>query len=152
MQSKKIYRHNYISNSQFYDACTEYIYEMRICREAGLPDPRISEYIGKCFLDIATHMAYRHNFREYSWVDEMVGDSVLNCIQALPSFKPEVAKRNAFGYFSLIIFRAFVRRIKTENLKTKTRLQICEFLDIDLEDENSFHGSDTYLDLNDELE
>lgn len=149
-EQKLRYKHDYINNLDFFNACSEYIFLMRKCREEGKEDPIISEYIGKCFLDISTHMAYRHNFRGYTWIGDMIGDAVLNCVQALPSFNPEASKKNAFGYFSKIIFRAFLRRIKTENTKTKTRLQICEFLDIDLDEIEGYDGnsSDTYQDEN----
>lgn len=150
-EQKIRYRHDYINNAEFFEACSNYIHEMRKCREEGKPDPIISEYIGKCFLDISTHMAYRHNFRGYTWISDMIGDAILNCVQALPSFKPEQSGKNAFGYFSKIIFRAFVRRIKVENLKTKTRLQVCEHLGIDLEEVEGYddgNSSDTYRDEN----
>ena len=49
----------------------------------------------------------------------MIGNALIFCIKAVPKFKPEFSK-NAFGYFTKIIFRVFINQItlfKTKNKK-----------------------------------
>ena len=45
--------------------------------------------------------------------EEMVGDGIENCINYLNNFDPEKSK-NPFGYFTQIIYYAFLRRIDRE--------------------------------------
>jgi hypothetical protein len=48
----------------------------------------------------------------------MVGDAIENCLAAVDNFDPNEQKQNPFGYFSLIAWRAFVRRIQKEKKQT----------------------------------
>lgn len=75
--------------------------------------PRIDKYIGECIYLLATRIATRGNFSGYSYISEMIGDGIENCITYLDNFNPEKSS-NPFGYFSLIITRAFIRRIDKE--------------------------------------
>jgi hypothetical protein len=45
--------------------------------------PDISDKLTSIINDIATKMGYRSNFCGYSWIDEMVGDSVLKMAKAI---------------------------------------------------------------------
>ena len=70
-------------------------------------------YIGECFIKIATHLSYKPNFINYTFRDDMIADGIENCIQYVDNFDPAKSK-NPFAYFTQIIYFAFLRRIQKE--------------------------------------
>ena len=92
-------------------------------RENEEPKPKVPEYIGECFLKIATHLSYRPNFVNYMFKDDMICDGIENCLQYIDNFDPEKSK-NPFAYFTQITYFAFLRRIQREKkqLDIKTRI------------------------------
>ena len=71
-------------------------------------------HIGKCFLDIATNLAQKKNFANYTFVEEMIGDSIEQCIIYCDNFDPS-RSTSPFSYFTQIVYFTFLRRIKKEN-------------------------------------
>jgi DNA-directed RNA polymerase specialized sigma24 family protein len=63
---------------------------------------------------IAHRLAYRPNFINYSYRDDMVGDAVIKMISALQNKKFNHEKGNPFSYFTKIAINAFRNRIKKE--------------------------------------
>ena len=43
--------------------------------------PQITNYLGECFLKIATHLSYKPNFVNYMFRDDMISDGIENCVQ-----------------------------------------------------------------------
>ena len=58
---------NYIDNKEFLKALIEYKKEVRKAKRAKLPIPGVTNYIGKCFLDIATNLARSMQLDCYSF-------------------------------------------------------------------------------------
>jgi hypothetical protein len=114
---------NYVSNSDFYDALVKYRKEVDEAVSNEEPQPRIPNYIGECFLKIATHLSYKPNFVNYTSKDSMISDGYTDCVKYVLNFNAEVYK-NPFAYFTQICYYAFVRRIKQEkrNLELYDRL------------------------------
>ena len=75
--------------------------------------PPITNYLGDCFLKIATHLSYKPNFVNYMFREDMISDGIENCVQYIHNFDPEKSK-NPFAYFTQIIHYAFLRRIQKE--------------------------------------
>ena len=73
--------------------------------------------IGKNLMLIAENLATRYNFCRYTFKDEMIGDGILRAIEALHSKKFNYEGNYPFTYFSKVIFRTFVTRIKIEKMK-----------------------------------
>ena len=48
---------HYVNNKMFYAALVEYNKDIKKAKENNLPKPRVSNYIGDCFLKIATHVS-----------------------------------------------------------------------------------------------
>jgi len=95
--------------------------------------PIIPSYIGSCFLKMAYKIAKRPNFFGYSYNEEMVMDGVENCIKAIANFDAERAAEksrkgipNAFGYFTQIIWFAFLRRIAKEKKQQEIKERFME--------------------------
>jgi DNA-directed RNA polymerase specialized sigma24 family protein len=84
----------------------------------GTDKPKLNNYLGNCFYLLCERLSYRPNFINYSFREEMVGDAIENCLSAVDNFDPNEQKQNPFGYFSLIAWRAFVRRIQKEKKQT----------------------------------
>ena len=121
---------HYVDNKKFYQALIEYKQQCEQAKSQGLPSPRVSEYIGECFLKIATHLSYKANFINYTFKDDMISDGIENCLTAVEKFDPE-RSTNPFAYYTQIIFFAFVRRIQKEKKQQATKYKMLEQVDID---------------------
>ena len=121
MAQKK--KDHYVNNKDFLEAMIEYRTNGIAAREKDEPKPKVPEYIGSCFLKIATHLSYRPNFVNYMFKDDMICDGIENCLQYIDNFDPEKS-RNPFAYFTQITYFAFLRRIQREKkqLDIKTRI------------------------------
>ena len=106
-------KEHYVDNKLFLEAMKEYKKKCVEAEEAGDSKPRVTNYIGECFLKIANHLSYRPNFINYTFRDDMISDGIENCLQYLNNFNPEKSN-NPFAYFTQIIYYAFIRRIQKE--------------------------------------
>ena len=115
----------YVNNKEFLEAITVYRNAVIRAREAEDPRPRVPNYIGECFLKIATHLSYKPNFVNYMFREDMICDGVENCIQYILNFDPEKSK-NPFAYFTQIIYYAFLRRIQKEKKQLEIKQRVLE--------------------------
>ena len=104
MKKIKKQKQHYVDNQEFLAAIIKYkerVYNAAVKEIEGLADmdpdeqfqtlkswkskskPRVGNYIGSCFLKIATHLSYRPNFINYMYKDDMVCDGIENCIQSV---------------------------------------------------------------------
>ena len=116
---------HYVNNKEFLYAIVQYKAKVREALEAGKPKPRITNYLGSCFLKIATHLSYKPNFVNYMFKDDMVCDGIENCVQYINNFNPEKSS-NPFAYFTQIIHYAFLRRIQKEKKQLEIKTKIIE--------------------------
>ena len=103
----------YVNNKEFLAAITDYREKVFAAKESGDPRPRVTNYLGSCFLKIATHLSYKPNFVNYMFREDMICDGIENCLKYIDNFNPEKSK-NPFAYFTQIIYYAFLRRIQKE--------------------------------------
>jgi hypothetical protein len=87
--------------------------------------PPIPNYLGDCFLKIATHLSYKPNFVNYMFREDMCSDGIENCVQYIHNFDPEKSS-NPFAYFTQIIHYAFLRRIQKEKRQLDIKTKIIE--------------------------
>ena len=125
MKTKKKEKQHYVNNADFLAAIIKYKEKVKNAEEQGLPKPRVNNYIGGCFLKIATHLSYRQNFIKYMYKDDMVCDGIENCIQYIDNFDPAKSK-NPFAYFTQIVYYAFLRRIAKEKRQMDIKDKILE--------------------------
>ncbi len=111
-------KEHYVNNKEFSHAVVDYVNEVNAAREKDKVEPKITNYIGSCFLKIAEGLSHKPNFFSYTYREEMVMDAVENCIKAIMNYNIEKATRtglpNAFAYFTQISYYAFLRRIAKE--------------------------------------
>ena len=103
----------------------EYRIAAKLAKENGTKPPAISNYLGDCFLKIATHLSYKPNFVNYMFREDMIGDGIENCVQYIHNFNPEKST-NPFAYFTQIIYYAFLRRIQKEKKQLEIKTKIIE--------------------------
>ena len=106
-------KNHYINNKDFLAALIEYQKDIKEKEDAGIKKPYVTEYIAKCFLQIAQRLSYRPNFINYTYKDDMISDGLENCLAYMHNFNPEKST-NPFAYFTQIIYYAFLRRIERE--------------------------------------
>ena len=115
----------YVNNKEFLAAITDYREKVHAAKESGDPRPRVTNYLGSCFLKIATHLSYKPNFVNYMFREDMICDGIENCLQYIDNFNPEKSK-NPFAYFTQIIYYAFLRRIQKEKKQLEIKGKILE--------------------------
>ena len=116
---------HYVNNKELLQALIVYREKVAHAKENDLPKPRITNYLGECFLKIATHLSYKPNFVNYMFRDDMISDGIENCVQYIHNFDPEKS-RNPFAYFTQIIHYAFLRRIQKEKKQLDIKNKIIE--------------------------
>ena len=116
---------HYVNNKELLSALIDYRDRVDIAKRRDLPKPRISNYVGECFLKIATHLSYKPNFVNYMFREDMISDGIENCVQYIHNFDPNKS-RNPFAYFTQIIHYAFLRRIQREKRQLDIKNKIVE--------------------------
>ena len=116
---------HYVNNKQLLEALIVYRAKVATAKENDEPKPRITNYLGECFLKIATHLSYKPNFVNYMFREDMISDGIENCVQYIKNFNPEKSS-NPFAYFTQIIHYAFLRRIQKEKRQMDIRSKIIE--------------------------
>ena len=104
---------HYVDNQKFLEEMIIYQSDRDLAKKNDKELPPCPEYIGECFLKIATRLSYRPNFINYAFREDMISDGIENCVQYMNNFNPEKSK-NPFAYFTQIIYYAFIRKIQKE--------------------------------------
>ena len=134
---------HYVNNKELLQALIVYREKVADAKEKDLPKPRITNYLGECFLKIATHLSYKPNFVNYMFRDDMISDGIENCVQYIHNFDPDKS-RNPYAYFTQIIHYAFLRRIQKEKKQLDIKTKIIErsgFDEVMTVDDSSLAGS-----------
>jgi|TARA_B100001939_G_scaffold145134_1_gene125720 hypothetical protein len=139
---------HYVNNKEFLAALIAYREMVQLAEQRGDPKPRITNYLGECFLKIATHLSFKPNFVNYIFKDDMISDGIENCVQYIHNFDPEKSQ-NPFAYFTQIIHYAFLRRIQKEKKQLEIKNKILEKTGFDevFYDDNMIDGAN-YSDYN----
>ena len=146
MAKKKTENRHYVNNKEFLAAMTEYRTARVAAEEAGETPPRVTNYIGECFVKIANHLAYKSNFVNYTFREEMILDGIENCITYINNFDPAKSS-NPFAYFTQITYYAFLRRIQKEKKQLDAKYRYIQSLDLQtmMDELASDGGSPEYL-------
>lgn len=149
---------NYINNPDFLKALIEHKKMREEAIENGKKEPRISNYIGECFMKIAERLARKPNFSSYTFKDEMIGYAIENCMIAYKNFNPD-KYQNPFAYFTRVIAWAFIRKIKLEKRQLYIKYKAIQqfgILDYEMlsssDDENKLVQFDTYENISEYID
>jgi predicted RNA binding protein with dsRBD fold (UPF0201 family) len=121
---------HYVNNADFLQALIDYKEEVKNAEKQQQEIPQVPEYIGECFIKIANHLAYKSNFINYSFREDMILDAIENCLTYMNNFDPNKSS-NPFAYFTQITYYAFVRRIQKEKKHLHTKYKYILSLGID---------------------
>ena len=122
-------RNEYVNNKDFLAAIVVYRKDIAQAIEEGKARPRVPNYIGECIMKIATHLARKPNFINYTFKDDMISDGIENCLQYIDNFNPEKSN-NPFAYFTQIIWFAFLRRIQKEKKLLYVKYKMTENVNV----------------------
>ena len=140
---------NYINNPDFLIAMVEYRQMVADAKEKEATRPRVTTYIGECFMKIANRLSHKPNFVNYSFREEMIGDGIENCLQYIDNFDPEKSS-NPFAYFTQIIYFAFLRRIDKEKKNLYIKYKLADQMNI-MNATSDRQDHDTSVDFNDSI-
>jgi len=118
-------KRNYINNPDFLQALIDYKAACIEAKKNDKPEPIVPNYIGDCFIKIATNLSRKPNFASYSFRDEMIADGIENSIMYFRNFNPD-KYNNPFAYFTQIIYYAFLRRIAREKKQLYVKYKATE--------------------------
>ena len=115
---------HYVDNAELVKEIVEYKNQCSKI-EKGQRRPKMSEELGVMLLKIAQRLATSPKFKGYTFVDDMVGDAVENCIMYISNFDVEKST-NAFAYVTQISYFAFLRRIQKEDKQQYVKILATE--------------------------
>ena len=123
MSQKTKQKEHYVDNKKFLQAMSDWRLKYDKAVSKKRKPPKVTNYIGECFLKIANHLSYRLNFINYTYRDDMISDGIENCLQYMNNFNPKKSN-NPFAYFTQIIYYAFIRRIQKEKKQQDVKAKV----------------------------
>ena len=146
--AKKKSKNQYVNNKDFLAAMVDYRAAVKQAKEKGDQRPRVPNYIGECVMKIATNLARKPNFVNYTFKEEMISDGIENCLQYIDNFDPEKSN-NPFAYFTQIIYFAFLRRIQKEKKLLYVKYKLTENVNVmQMAADRQGHDSDRHFNDN----
>jgi len=112
----------YVDNQKLLSCMKEHVEKVN---DSSNELPRVSEYIGECIYLIAKGLANRPNFINYPFKEDMISDGIENSLRYINNFDPNKSS-NPYGYFTQIIYFAFVRRIEREKKHLYTKYKMID--------------------------
>lgn len=122
---------HYVDNDELLASIISYQESVKQAELDGKEEPIMNDYIGACILEIASRFAYRPNFINYSFRDEMIADGIEVCITGVKKFDAQQFK-NPFAYLTQCCFYAFISRIKREKTQQYIRSEVMKNYDSEL--------------------
>lgn len=104
---------HYVDNDKFYQALVERKELIAAAILNGQPPPKVTNYIGKCLMDIANNLSLKYYFREYVFRENMIGEAIIHMLKNIDAFDIKVTK-NPFSYFTQTAYYSFIDTIKSE--------------------------------------
>lgn len=106
-------KRNYVDNKRLYENLIGYRKAYMEYKEHGGEKPQIPDYVAKCIILVSENLAKKGNFSQYSYIEEMIGDSIVNMTLYIHMFDPEKSTY-PFAYMTRMAHNTFVRRIEEE--------------------------------------
>lgn len=107
-------QNHYVCKERLHKEILEYQESLKRAKDNGLPEPQPSRYIGEAIINMVNGMAIKGQYRNYTWLDDMISDAIIACLKAIRKYNPEKSE-NPFGFLDKTIVWAFHARIKNEN-------------------------------------
>lgn len=132
---------NYIDNERFHQLILEYHERKKLN-----PKERIPEEAGKMIIMMAKRLATRYVFNNYTFKEEFVNDAILRAVEIFDNYDP-VKFDKPFAYFTLVMWRTFLQRIKKEKQERTSREKLVMVDDIFSlqEDDTGYYTKDSFI-------
>ena len=101
---------HYIDNKEFLAAMIEYRKTVTEAVAAGVDKPQVPEYIGECLIKIANQLAFKNNFINYSFREDMILDAIENCLTYIDNFDQATPLRILHKSHIMHLFAAFKKK------------------------------------------
>lgn len=144
-------REHYVSNKDLYAAYIAWYKEVDAAEAAEQEPPQMPKFIAESIIKISTRLAYKPNFFNYSYRDEMIADAIENNIRTVRNFNP-AKSANPFSFITTIAYNAFLRRIEAEKKQSYvksqliTQIPIHELMECNHHDEEAQQMQNQYID------
>lgn len=118
---------NYIDKKKFLNEVCDYKKQLRNARVKKLEKPQMPNQLGSSFYLIAEKCSHHAWFRGYpdTIKEDMISDAIYHCIKYVDTFNPRKTKE-AFAYFTRVVFHAFRHRVDKERKMLYTKLKAIE--------------------------
>lgn len=117
---------HYVDNVAFYEALVKRRNDVDNAVANGLPNPRVTDFVGKCLMDIANNLSMKHYFRNYPFRENMIGEAIIHMLKNVDGFDINVTK-NPFSYFTQTAYYSFIDTIKFEKRLLATKFKATMF-------------------------
>ena len=125
---RKQRKRNYINNREMYDVLVIWLDECEANEAKGELAPQIPRYLAECFMQISNRLGTKSNFSGYTFLEDMKGDALINCVKYCRNFNPKYT--NPFAYFTQYVKNAFIQRILKEKANLYSRYKIYQDLQL----------------------
>ena len=71
---------HYVDNEKFFKEMKNWKQAVKDAREVEDPDPPCTDHMAECFLKISENLAWKPNFINYTFRDDLVSDGIENCL------------------------------------------------------------------------
>ena len=105
---------HYVDKKELLELIAAYQNAVKTAKENGTKIPKMPDSIGLAIKKTVEGVARRPNFRKYTFLQDMIGDAIEDCVRSVLKFDTSHVKQNPFGYFSRCAWYAFVEMIKSE--------------------------------------
>lgn len=145
----------YLDKEQMRNALREHRDACLKAEAAGEELPRVSEYLGACFLRIARGLAMTHKFRRYSYIEDMIDNAVYMCLKNIRSCDPDKISEKTqqlispLSYFTQVCYFEFLTKIKSEKKQSEIKWRLLLQSDVDSYTSNPDDADDFRLGLDD---
>ena len=107
---------HYVDNEKFFKEMKKWKQQILDAREVEDPDPPSTPYMAECFLKISENLAWKPNFINYTFRDDLVSDGIENVY----SMHTILIQRNLRIHF-LILHRSFIMHLFVGYRKKRSR-------------------------------
>ena len=116
---------HYVENRALYEALVEWQKHIRSNTRKKLPRPPLPDFVAECMVKMANRLSQKAGFVNYTYREDMIGDSLESCLRYIHNFDP-AKSTNAFAYITQIIHNAFIRRIQKEQKQLYVKMKIID--------------------------
>lgn len=117
---------DYVDNKKFTESVIKYNARHKQRMEEGKKQETMPDLIGRGIMKIADGLGSRHNFRGYTYVDEMVSDAIVQAVYAVTRFKVDKWKLHYCEqkkYFIFFDYKYYNRPLIDKEVHDELRLK-----------------------------